>query len=147
MSLIKEYRDLLWESDALFNQTMERSGISSNRYMTLFCIAEGIDTQADICKRLHIPKQTLNSVIHTLLKQGLISVDAASCDGRSKKLALTPEGQDMYLEKVAPTELLEEAAFCMLSDDEQRTLCDIMRKFNGFIKQKTTEYQVNNGEN
>lgn len=77
----------------------------------------------------------------------MISVDAASCDGRSKKLALTPEGQDMYLEKVAPTELLEEAAFCMLSDDEQRTLCDIMRKFNGFIKQKTTEYQVNNGEN
>lgn len=140
MDYLKEHRALFCEADSLFNSIMESSGLSASEHMTIFCLSQGIDTQSAICKRLYVPKQTIHSVIKKLEQQGLVTLCPNPNDNKSKRITLTDAGYNVYKEKVAPVEDVEEEAFKMLSEQEQQTYVELSKKYNSLLREKTQEY-------
>lgn len=56
---------------------------------------EGI-TQKQMTSLLHLPKQTLSSIVSSLVKRGLVETKPSPTDGRSKVHTLTEAGRALY---------------------------------------------------
>lgn len=56
---------------------------------------EGI-TQKQMTSLLHLPKQTLSSIVASLVKRGLVETKPSPTDGRSKVHTLTKKGRALY---------------------------------------------------
>lgn len=78
-------------------------------------------------KFLFCPKQTINSSIHKLEKEGYISFSDGK--GRSKHINLTPTGKLLIQEKIYPIVKCENNSFSSLNKDEQKLLLSMCKKY------------------
>lgn len=140
MTDIKEYRALFWESDGLYNSIMESSGYSVSEYMSIYCIANGVNTQAAIAKKLYIPKQTINSAIKKLSSLGYVEAHSRPGNNKAKYLSLTALGQEVYLQKIAITDDIEEEVWQELSEKDKAALVSLTQKYNDILRQKANKY-------
>lgn len=147
MSNYKKYKNLYWEADGLLNAIMEKSEMPVSEVMTLFCLAEGIDTQLAICKKLYMPKQTIHSAIKKLESQGFVVLAPQKGKDKTRRITLTDSGRDVYLQKVFPVEEAESKAFASLDEKEQEELVRITAKYNDFLRKATEEYIKDYGKN
>ena len=94
--------DRFWrETDAIYHEVAVRLGLSDSSFDILYAISrigEGC-TQKDISNEVLLSKQTLNSSIHKLAKQGLLELHA---NGRSTSIHLTEEGRKVVKTKIDP---------------------------------------------
>lgn len=146
MTSINEYRALFWQSDALYNSVMEQSGMPTSEYMTLYCISKGLNTQSAICKKLYMPKQTINSAVKKFEKEGIISLCPTPDNDKLKTLALTKKGEALVREKVLAMDRVEEAVWLALSEEEQDKLVEITSKYNEILKDKVAVFLKNSAE-
>ncbi len=143
MDYVKEYKALFWESDGLYNSFMEYFGLSASESMTIFCLADGIDNQSAICKKLYMPKQTIHSVIKKLEQAGAVVVSNEKAKDKTKSVVLTDVGHRIYAEKVRPLDEVENVAFSMLDAEEQKEFVRISAKYNGLLRQTMSDYIAN----
>lgn len=140
MTDIKEYRALFWESDGLYNSIMEKSGYSASEYMSIYCIANGVNTQAAIAKKLYMPKQTINSAIKKLSALGYVEACSRPGNNKEKHLSLTTLGQEVYLQKVAITGDIEEEVWQELGEKDRAALVSLTQKYNDILRRKANKY-------
>ena len=140
MTDIKEYRALLWESDGLYNSIMESSGYSASEYMCIYCIANGENTQAAIAKKLYMPKQTINSAIKKLSALGYVEATSRPGNNKERHLSLTTLGQEIYLQKIAITDNIDEEVWQELSEKDKSALVYLTQKYNDILRKKTEKY-------
>lgn len=140
MTSVQQYRALFWESDGLYNKIMEESGFSTSEFMSIYCIANGIKTQADIAKKLYIPKQTINSSIKKLSSLGYIAMKSADGNNKVKFLYLTPLGQDVYKQKVAIMDDIEDELWEDLDAKEADALVALTQKYNDLFRKYTEKH-------
>lgn len=140
MTSVQQYRALFWESDGLYNKIMEESGFSTSEFMSIYCIANGIKTQADIAKKLYIPKQTINSSIKKLSSLGYIAMKSADGNNKVKFLYLTPLGQDVYKQKVAIMDDIEDELWEDLDANEADALVALTQKYNDLFRKYTEKH-------
>ncbi len=140
MDYCKQYKALYWESEEIFNNIMESSGLSSSEYMTMLCISDGIDTQKEICKGLYLPKQTVHSAIKKLVARGYVVVSETKSANKTKQIIMTEAGRAAYDRLVSPTARIDNEAFAELAQDEQKELVRIVTKYNYFLRLKADEY-------
>lgn len=78
------------------------NGLSQLRFLIMIVIDREIDrnwlTHAEIAEKLDVSKPVMTRTVQTLLKAGLLSVEADKEDGRTKRLSLTSEGQTLLFE-------------------------------------------------
>ena len=148
MTSIKEYRAQFWVSDGQYNSVIEKSGLSSSEFMMLYCVSNGINTQSAICKKLYMPKQTINSAVKKFEKQGVISLACTKGNDKIKTLVLTDKGMELVRAKVLPMDDIEEMLWDELSETERAELVRLTTKYNKLFKEKQTEYfdKHNKGE-
>ena len=72
--ILSDYNSLIKENDSIYRAAAKSSGISEAAFWILYMIREsGEDfTQNRICSEIHIPKQTVNSALSSLIKDGYI---------------------------------------------------------------------------
>lgn len=140
MTSVQQYRALFWESDGLYNKIMEESGFSTSEFMSIYCIANGIKTQADIAKKLYIPKQTINSSIKKLSSLGYIAMKSADGNNKVKFLYLTSLGQDVYKQKVAIMDDIEDELWEDLDAKEADALVALTQKYNDLFRKYTEKH-------
>ena len=136
MDSLKEYRALFWQTDALYNSIMEKTGMPTSEHMTLYCISSGINTQSAICKKLYMPKQTINSAVKKFEKEGIIELCSTPNNDKPKTLALTPKGEELVIEKVLVVDKIEESVWNELTNEEQIRLVKLTSKYNDVLKEK-----------
>lgn len=136
MDSLKKYRALFWQSDALYNSIMEKSGMPTSEHMTLYCISNGINTQSAICKKLYMPKQTINSAVKKFEKAGIVELCPTPNNDKLKTLALTKKGEEIVREKVLVSDEIEESVWNELTKDEQTQLVILTSKYNEILKEK-----------
>lgn len=136
MNTLKEYRELFWQTDALYNSIMEKTGMPTSEHMTLYCISSGINTQSAICKKLYMPKQTINSAVKKFEKEGIIELCSTPNNDKPKTLALTPKGEELVIEKVLVVDKIEESVWNELTNEEQIRLVKLTSKYNDVLKEK-----------
>ena len=94
-SYIQGYYDFWFGINNLYETWAKNKGMTSSSLFVLYIIHEneGNCTQKMICERLLLPKQTVNTILNTFEKTGLISRHVSKKDRRNKIIAFTKEGK------------------------------------------------------
>lgn len=124
-----EFNKFYKELNDLYHETALNAGLSESSFDILYSVFELGDgcLQSDIQKISFLPKQTINSSIHKLEKEGYISFSDGK--GRSKHINLTPTGKLLIHEKIYPIVKCENNSFSSLNKDEQKLLLSMCKKY------------------
>ncbi len=137
--LIKDNRRLNFlttEINALYHQCALKMGIADSVAIVLYAIYELGDgcRLSDIYKNTGVSKQTINSAVRSLEKDGVLFLEQH--DGRSKKVVLTEKGKAFVDATSARIYNAELAAFETWSEEEIQTHLALMEKYlESFRKQ------------
>lgn len=118
----------------LHHRIATQIGISDSVMWTLYCIfeAETIHTQNSIAMKMGVPKQTINSAVNWLMKQGYIYMEQLHVARNNKQILLTKAGTEFCKRYIAPLVKAEELAFGKLNTEEQETYLSLGIKHNQF---------------
>jgi len=85
-------------------------------------------TQKEVCEKLGLPKQFINSVVKSLWEQGYVQLKEAR-DRRNKKIILTDAGKDYAVLVLKPLDDAETAAWEGFSDEDLVTFTGTMERY------------------
>ncbi len=125
-----EFNHLYKELDDLYHEAALNTSLSDSAFDILygiFMLGDGC-LQRDICKTSCIPKQTINSSIRKLEKEGWIKLVPGK--GRSMQIFLTDEGQHVMQEKIYPVIKAENKALDALTSEECEQILKLYQKYN-----------------
>lgn len=118
----KEYNDI-------YHEAIVRMGLSESAFDILYSVCELGDgcLQRDICNVCYIPKQTVNSAVRKLEKEGYLMMTRGH--GRQMHISLTEKGNKMLQQWIYPLICSENEAFSALTEDEIVQLLSLHRKY------------------
>ena len=124
--------------DEFYHEVAVRQGLSDSAYailQALLVLGNG-STQTDIYRYTLLNKQTVNSSVKKLQKDGLIEFVPGT--GRELKIMLTEKGTDIVKEKVFPIEQAENEVFEEMTAEEHQQLLHLVSKYLDSFKSKVT---------
>lgn len=91
---LKRFNHLIGELDAVYHDMSLRLGLSDSESKILYTVCNFGDSclLADVCRLTGLSKQTVNSAVRKLEREGVLYTEAAN--GRAKRLCLTDEGKN-----------------------------------------------------
>ena len=122
--------DLSQQINSIYEEYAKSVGLSYTSLYTLHMIAL-IDncTQKYIAEQMFLPKQTINSIVTSFHKQGLIELREMKEDKRHKTLHLTEKGLK-FAEKIFPrVENAEQNSIAKFDKEERKTFLELMKKY------------------
>ena len=127
--LLREYNRLFKEMDDLYHELARRAGLSDSAFDILYtlCMTGDGCLQKDICNFSYISKQTINSSIRKLEREGLIRLTAGK--GRDTHIFLTEEGNRVVREKIVPVARMEEQAFAQIPPAQRQELLRLTQNY------------------
>lgn len=87
-----------------------------------------------------MPKQAVNSAIKKLSSLGYVEATSRPGNNKEKHLSLTARGQEIYLQKVAITDNIEEELWQELGEKDRATLVSLTKKYNDILRKKANKY-------
>lgn len=135
---IRRINYLASEMDALYHQASLRLNISDSVSIVLYTIYDKGDgcLLSDVYKSSGISKQTVNSAIRGLERDGILTLTAYT--GRSKQIRLTPKGMDYLQTTAARLAEAEKRAFDAWTDAE---ICAYVGMAERYVEAFRTEIQ------
>lgn len=132
----------LREFNCLYKEVDEialKMGISDSGFIILYALAELGDgcLQKDIAKIYYISKQTVNSSISNLKKNGYVCLRPGK--GRDMHICLTPRGEELIREKIVPVIEAENSTFAAMTQKESRELIRLTRKYASLLREKAEQ--------
>ena len=134
MDNIKKYAELFCGINQQINSVYEEYAKSKGLSYTSLYILHMISyvencTQKRIAEEMFLPKQTINSVVTSFCKKGLVEMREMSEDRRHKTLHLTTKGTE-YAKKILPKlESAEQYSLSQFSEEERHVFLQLMRKY------------------
>lgn len=127
--LLREYNRLFKEMDDLYHELARRAGLSDSAFDILYtlCMTGDGCLQKDICNFSFISKQTINSSIRKLEREGLIRLAAGK--GRDTHIFLTDKGKLVVQEKIIPVAQMEQCAFSQIPSTQQQELLRLTQEY------------------
>ena len=125
----KEWISLINETESVYNKARIKLQLSDSANDILYAIYEFGEgcTQADICKMSWASRQTVNSSIRKLEKDGILTL--SHIDGKKKAIYLTDKGKALMQISVTSLVSAENAALSTLTEAEQDELIRLTRKY------------------
>jgi len=116
--------------DILYNSYAKSVGLNFTTLMVLELVCDSDEnlTQKDICEKLDLPKQLVNTIITSLWKQGYVKLKEAT-NRRNKNIFVTDEGKEYIASVCEPLEDVELAAWEGFSAEEIIIYADIMERY------------------
>lgn len=118
------------ESEEIYRGLADRFGLSTTAFWIVYAIshAEQPYTQNDICNEWFYPVQTINSAVSSLVKKGLILLEAIPGTRNRKKILLTEEGRRLAELTVSKVDEIEKNAFLLFSAKERETYITLFKR-------------------
>ena len=122
----------------LYHKIAMQIGISDSAMWVFYCIRESnvVHTQSTIAEKMGVPKQTINSAINRLLKDGFIYMERLPVSGNRKQIILTEAGNAFCEKNIIPLVKAEERAFDRFSDEEQKQYLALGIRHNQFLSEE-----------
>lgn len=134
---MKRFNHLTCEIGAVYHAASLKIGLSDSVMQVLYTICDSGDRclLADICRLTGLPKQTVNSAIRNLERDGMIRLEAVG--SKSKQVLLTGPGL-LYAEKtVARIINAENEIFNAWSEEEVRQYLWLTERYLHALVEKT----------
>lgn len=146
---LREFNKIYKEFDDLWHETALHIGLSDSAFDILYsvhCLGDGC-LQRDICALSFGRKQTINSAIQKLVKEGMLLMKQGK--GREMHIYLTEAGKDFVKQKVEPLVEVENNVWKEMPPEERQELIRLTKEYvdnyRTKIKKLTAEY-VEEGE-
>lgn len=127
-------RRISGDISALYHEAAIQMGISDTVQSILYVLCGNGDRcfQSDIYRQSGINRQTLNSAIHKLVKDGIIYLEQGP--GRNTVVCLTEKGKAFAKEKAYVLFEIEDNIFNEWTEEEQQEYVRLMQKFRDSLK-------------
>ena len=126
--------DRFWRDiDSMYHELAVRLDLSDSSFDILYAIVrlgEGC-TQKDIGTEVLLSKQTLNTSIHKLAKQGLLELRS---EGRTTQIFLTPQGRKVVKQKINPVFDAESCALETIGTHDANEFLRILKAYQEALR-------------
>lgn len=132
----KEFARIYKEFDDLYHEIAFHLGLSDSAFEILYSVAvcgEGC-TQKEICQLSCTKKQTINSAIQKMAKDGVLKLEQGK--GRRVYVFLTEEGRQMVAHKIEPVIQSEIAVFAEMTPQERAEFLRLNEKYISLLRKK-----------
>ena len=123
------FNNLISEISALYHEASVRLGVSDSAMQILYtvCSSEGDCIISDVCRMTGISKQTVNSSLRNLEKDGILYLE--QCGGRKRIIRLTEKGQQ-FADKTARKLIeVENKIYAKWSTDDKEQYIALTKKY------------------
>ena len=115
----------------IYSKWSSEHSISYHEMLVLYTIREhGFCTQKQICDSYLLPKQTINNVISTMRKDGILEYDTVHSKGREKAFVLSEKGENYAAPFLMSLNTVENRALELLGKDKLQTLTDLLLEYD-----------------
>lgn len=137
---LKEYNHIYKEMNDAYHEAARRMHLSDSAFDIIYAVYEMGDgcQQSDICRVSCMPKQTVNSSISKLEKEGYLTLTPGK--GRSKLISFTEAGKELVEQKLLPLIHIENNAFSCMSNEECIQMLELTKKYTRALRQGLTSY-------
>ena len=117
--------------DGIYDRYAGAFGVTDTELCILYSLHEhdGEYLQSDICRDWHHNLQTVHTAIKNMEKRGLIRLARQDGNRKNKYIHLSESGKALIDKIMVPLVKAEEAAFGMLSDEEQDMMLPLLQKY------------------
>lgn len=126
---LREFNRIYKEFDDLWHETALHIGLSDSAFdilYSVYCLGDGC-LQRDICALSFGRKQTINSAIQKLVKEGMLRMKQGK--GREMHIYLTEEGKDFVKQKVEPLVEIENSVWKEMPLEERQELIRLTKQY------------------
>lgn len=126
---MREFNRIFKECSHIYHDIALKLGLSDSGFDVLYTICEIGDgcLQKNICEATLLSKQTIHSSVRKLEKDGYLLLKPGK--GRDMQMFLTPAGNALVEEKIAPAIHAENLAFADMTEEEQREFLRLNKKY------------------
>lgn len=125
------------EIEELYREVASSFGLNMTEFWIIYFLANSTEslTQADLCKIIMAPKQTINSSVKVLERKLMLKIDESS--GRKHKIInLTEKGESLAKESVIPLYEEEINSVNEFSEKEMEIFLKLRGKFYSGLRAK-----------
>ncbi len=135
---LRTYNKILKGYNDIYRDTASLIGVSNSVFDILYAICELGNgcRQSDICRATFIPKQTVNSSIAKLEKEGFLRLEKGG--GRSMNIFLTVEGEEKIQKLMSPVINMEKEAFRQMGEQDTAELLRLNQKYANLLREAYT---------
>lgn len=126
---LREFNRIYKEFDDLWHETALHIGLSDSAFdilYSVYCLGDGC-LQRDICALSFGRKQTINTAIQKLVKEGMLLMKQGK--GREMHIYLTEEGKDFVKQKVEPLVEIENSVWKEMPLEERQELIRLTKQY------------------
>ncbi|MBO5094375.1 MAG: winged helix DNA-binding protein [Lachnospiraceae bacterium] len=136
---MRRFNYLSGEIDAVYHETALQFGLSDSAMLVLYaaCSNGGSCPIDDICRLSGVRKQTINSALRKLEKEGVVYLEAI--DKKRKRVCLTEKGMEMTGRTVARLITIENEIMDAWTQEEYETYLSLTDRYLTALKEKTKE--------
>lgn len=140
---IRDYIELIEqqrkEQDAIYHNVAVKYGLSDTAMWVLYNIylAEDVITQQELCRQCFFAKQTVNTAITGLIKNGYVELESIPGTRNQKKIMLTEKGVNLTEVTIKPLAEAEERAYEVLDSEEIKAYLDMTTRLTASLREKT----------
>lgn len=133
---VKRYNYVMNEINAIYHDAAMRMGISDSVQSILYVICENGDRclQSEIYKQTGISRQTINSAIRKLEKDGIVYLEQGQ--GRNTIVCLTDAGKEAADKKARSIIRIENEIFDEWTEEELRMYQELTERYRDSLKKK-----------
>ena len=102
----------------------------------MVCILGDGCLQKDICREAYVSKQTVNSSVRSLERNGFLYLEKS---GRDKHICLTEKGRQFVEQKIRPVVDMENGAFLEIEPEERAEFIRLSQKYVDLFGKKEKE--------
>lgn len=123
------------EQLSIYHSVAAKYNLSYTTLWILYYISEFDEdqTQQDLCRHVFHAKQTINTAIAGLAKNGFVELISVPGTRNHKKIHLTPKGLNLVNQTTRHLKKAEENAYARLSEDELKTYLKTAGKLNTYL--------------
>ncbi|MDD3402973.1 MAG: winged helix-turn-helix transcriptional regulator [Hespellia sp.] len=130
----EQYTHLAGEINSLYHEAAVKMGISDSVQNILYVISEkkGQCLQSEISRMTGISRQTINSAIRKLEKEGIVYLKQGS--GRNTIVCLSEKGENFASEKIHPLYEIENRIWNEWTPNERQQYLTLTKKYRDGLK-------------
>ena len=134
------------EQDFIYHNVAVKYGLSDTDMWVLYNVYAATDavTQQELCRQCFFAKQTVNTSITRLIKNGYVALETIPGTRNQKKILLTAAGMELAEKTVKHLIEAENRAYATLTFEELQTYLDMTTRLTVSLREETERIQGDN---
>lgn len=134
---LKRFNAVVSEIEAAYHLAAQLMGVSDSVQhilYVLYCDGEGV-TQADICRKAGMSKQTIHSAIRAMERNGLLCPGS----GRNRAITLTDAGRALMERVARPIAEAEDSVLNEWTSEDRELYFDLTHRYAAAFRSKINQ--------